>query len=152
MLEYGHVDDNVERGMAGGKRIFGIQLINLIVSGSSGRGDHERGKGPSPSDVHTPRICVLKRVCRSQASYRNAHPATRSVTTVISGGTSRRSGSPNVHSPRFPYKEADGRGHGSISSPVVFRSGPNGRRYRPIVNGMTRLDGLHWRCPSVNCI
>jgi hypothetical protein len=76
----------------------------------------------------------------------STHPAARSVSLVISGGTPKRPGSTNVPSPRFTYRKADCRACGA--TPPSRPSGPNGRRYRPATNGVTRLAGLHWRSPS----
>jgi hypothetical protein len=60
---------------------------------------------------------------------------------VISGGTPRRTGSPNVPSPRFTYRKAEDRWGDAVSSPRPLE--PNGRRYRPATTGVMRLAGLH---------
>jgi hypothetical protein len=60
-------------------------------------------------------------------------PAPRSVSLVISSGTPRRPGRPNVAIPRFTYRKADFRGHGAASPPRPL--GPHGRRYRPVTFG-----------------
>jgi hypothetical protein len=79
-------------------------------------------------------------------------PAARSVSLVISGGTPKRPGRPNVPSPRFTYRKANLRGQAAVSSLEVGTSGPNSRRYRPAANGVTRLARLHWRAPSATRI
>ena len=95
-------------------------------------------------------LLLTGRFCRGPERPRRRvdHPTARNVSTVISGGTPRRTGSPNVPRPRFTYRKADFVQHGMTSEPAVCASWPNGRRYSPATNGVIKQAGLHWRSPA----